>query len=211
MRIRIHEKIPVSLNTGFFLFFCSKIRFRKVLSVERGEGMRKHKTSQEHEEIIRTYADTVYRLAYSYTRNQADAEDVFQEVFLRYWKKKPEFRDSEHAKAWFLKVTANCAKSLLTMAWRKYVELSEQDIISVSRRKISLMMPSGNFPSITGRSFICITMRAIKRTKSPKSCTADRLPSGHSSPEQENCSRKSYRRNHYERNLSAYECADSAE
>ncbi len=26
-------------------------------------------------------------------------------------------------------MTANCAKSLLTMAWRKYVELSEQDII----------------------------------------------------------------------------------
>ena len=91
--------------------------------------MRNHKSNEEHEAIIRTHANAVYRLAYSYTRNQADAEDVFQEVFLRYWKKKPDFQNPEHAKAWFLKVTANCAKSFLTMPWRKHIELSEPDII----------------------------------------------------------------------------------
>ncbi|MDE7122028.1 MAG: sigma-70 family RNA polymerase sigma factor [Oscillospiraceae bacterium] len=85
--------------------------------------------NQEQERIIRTYADAVYRLAYSYSRNKADADDIFQEVFFRYLKKQPEFESLEHAKAWFLRVTANCAKSFLTSAWRRHTQPLEQDIL----------------------------------------------------------------------------------
>lgn len=41
------------------------------------------------EEIIRLYGDAVYRLAYAYMRNPHDADDVFQDVFLRYAEKRP--------------------------------------------------------------------------------------------------------------------------
>ena len=56
-------------------------------------------TAIEQEKMIRRYADTVYRLAYSYVRNRADADDLFQEVFLRFLRARPVFRDPEHAKA----------------------------------------------------------------------------------------------------------------
>ncbi len=83
---------------------------------------------QNDEEIIRKYADMVYRMAFAYVRRHADADDIFQDVFLRYLKKHPQFENEEHEKRWFLKVTANCAKSYLTSAWMRYFVPLEEDI-----------------------------------------------------------------------------------
>ena len=66
------------------------------------------------ETIVLTYSDMVYRIAMRYVRQPADAEDVYSEVFLRYFRKPREFESEEHRKAWLIKVTMNCAKDLLT-------------------------------------------------------------------------------------------------
>ena len=68
----------------------------------------------EFDAALAQYADTVYRLAFAYTRNRADADDVFQEVFLRYFRRAPAFETEEHRKAWLLRVTINRAKSCLS-------------------------------------------------------------------------------------------------
>ena len=65
------------------------------------------------EVIVRTYADMVYRIAYRYTSNVEDAEDVFSETFLAYFKRERSFESEEHRKAWLIRVTINCAKDLL--------------------------------------------------------------------------------------------------
>ena len=65
------------------------------------------------EAIVRTYADMVYKIAYRYVANPTDAEDVFSETFLTYFKKERTFQDEEHRKAWLIRVTINCAKDLL--------------------------------------------------------------------------------------------------
>lgn len=67
-----------------------------------------------------TYGDMIYRLALVRTRSAADAEDVVQEVFLRCLKNNPSFESAEHQKAWLLKVTVNCTKSLLGSAFRRH-------------------------------------------------------------------------------------------
>lgn len=64
------------------------------------------------DELIVKYYSTVYKLAYARTRNSYDAEDVLQEVFLRYIRKSPDFENEEHEKAWFLRVTINCSNNL---------------------------------------------------------------------------------------------------
>lgn len=64
------------------------------------------------ERVINEYSDMVYKLAYARTKNKYDAEDVLQEVFLRYLRRKPEFQGIDHEKAWFLRVTINCSKNL---------------------------------------------------------------------------------------------------
>lgn len=80
----------------------------------------------EINEVIDKYKDMVYRLAFSRTKNEADAEDVFQEVFCRYFKSFPEFQSEEHKKAWLIKVTINCSNKLFSSAWfRRAVPLDE--------------------------------------------------------------------------------------
>ena len=70
--------------------------------------------------LFQTYGDMVYRLALVRTRSAADAEDVVQEVFLRCLKNKPSFESAEHQKAWLIKVTVNCSKTLLGSAFRRH-------------------------------------------------------------------------------------------
>ena len=65
------------------------------------------------------YGTMVYRLAYAQTRSRCDADDIFQEVFLRYHRSAPAFETEEHRKAWLLRVTANRTKSLLASPWRR--------------------------------------------------------------------------------------------
>lgn len=69
------------------------------------------------EEVVRSYADMVYRLAWAQTRSPADAEDIFQEVFLRYAEKAPVFQSEEHRKAWLLRVTVNRCKTHFRSGW----------------------------------------------------------------------------------------------
>ena len=70
-------------------------------------------------EAVSRYGPMVYRLACAQLRCRQDADDVFQEVFLRYHRAAPVFDSEEHRRAWMLRVTANCAKSALSSPWRK--------------------------------------------------------------------------------------------
>ena len=70
--------------------------------------------------MIEQWKDTVYRLAYARMGNKADADDITQEVFLRYLKAQPEFENDEHAKAWFLRVTLNRCNSFFRKAFRRH-------------------------------------------------------------------------------------------
>lgn len=68
------------------------------------------------------YSDMVYKLAFAKTGSKYDADDIFQEVFIRYIKKKPEFLSENHRKAWILRVTLNCSLSFLKNPFRKHTQ-----------------------------------------------------------------------------------------
>lgn len=80
------------------------------------------------EQIVRTYADMVYRIAYRYVKNAIDADDVFSEVFLAYFRKERTFESEEHRKAWLIRVTINCAKDFLMQQSR--LQQINEEIIS---------------------------------------------------------------------------------
>ena len=65
--------------------------------------------------IFQQYRDDVYRLALSYTRSVAEAEDVCQTVFLKLLEQKAITPGKE--KQWLMQVTANECRSLLRSAW----------------------------------------------------------------------------------------------
>jgi RNA polymerase sigma-70 factor (ECF subfamily) len=59
--------------------------------------------------LMTTYADRVYRLAYGVTRNEADAQEVVQDVFLTVFKKHASFERRSAVSSWIYRITMNAA------------------------------------------------------------------------------------------------------
>lgn len=81
------------------------------------------------ENAVDRYADMVYRIALSQMKNTTDADDLFQEVFVRLVSHIHELTSWEHVKAWLIRVTINCAKKYYNQYWNKnvdYIEDTEQ-------------------------------------------------------------------------------------
>lgn len=71
------------------------------------------RSETEVTKAIEQYADTVRRICLVHLKNQADTEDIFQNVFLKYALRSAPFEGPEHEKAWIIRVTANACKDLL--------------------------------------------------------------------------------------------------
>ena len=72
------------------------------------------------EKIIERNGKSIYKIAFVYMKNRFDADDVYQEVLLRYLKYRPHFENCEHEKNWFVAVTINACKSFKTSAWQRH-------------------------------------------------------------------------------------------
>lgn len=98
--------------------------------------------SYDEIDTIKRNSNTVYRLAFSQTRNKNDADDVYQEVFLRYLKHKPVFENPEHEKAWFIRVTLNCSKThIKSFLNPRFVELDESfEVQEVEKEDLSFAL-----------------------------------------------------------------------
>lgn len=80
------------------------------------------------ENVITKYSDTVYRIALTRTKTVENAEDIYQEVFLKYSEKKPKFENEEHRKAWLIRVTINLTKNFHNSSWNKSVVSLDENI-----------------------------------------------------------------------------------
>ncbi len=76
------------------------------------------RSEQEVSAAIGRHADTVRRLCLIRLKNEADTEDIFQNVFLKYALSCVDFESAEHEKAWFIRVTINACKDLLKSFFR---------------------------------------------------------------------------------------------
>ena len=96
-------------------------------------------TEQEFQTAMDELGDSVFRLAYSWLKNRADAEDVMQETLLklytqdpfdtpeheRFWvvlklylEPKP-FESREHRQRWVFRVASNECRKLLRTPWKR--------------------------------------------------------------------------------------------
>lgn len=74
---------------------------------------------EQRTQEVERWGDMVYRLALARTASVPDAEDVFQEVFLRYFRHEDKFCNDDYRRAWLIRCTVNRCKSLLASPWRK--------------------------------------------------------------------------------------------
>ena len=76
------------------------------------------RSEEEINTATEQYADTVKRICIVHLKNHADTEDIFQTVFLKYALSSAVFENTEHEKAWFIRVTINACRDLLRSFFR---------------------------------------------------------------------------------------------
>lgn len=69
--------------------------------------------TQLYHELIRPYERSVYMMALSFVKNEADAEDVAQEAFLKAFRNLSKFRAESKFSTWLISITLNEARSRL--------------------------------------------------------------------------------------------------
>ena len=91
-------------------------------------------TSEQFTPIAQRYMDTVFRVAFSYMKSRADADDITQNVLLKLYRYEGDFESESHLKHWLIRVTINECKSAYRSLWRRTEDI--EDYVN------SLVMPS---------------------------------------------------------------------
>ena len=68
------------------------------------------RTDTDLTDVMQRYADNVWRVCALYLKQKADAEDAFQNTFVRYTTSETVFESEEHRKAWIIRVATNVCK-----------------------------------------------------------------------------------------------------
>ncbi|MBR6567428.1 MAG: sigma-70 family RNA polymerase sigma factor [Clostridia bacterium] len=92
------------------------------------------RTDDCFEEVMEEYADMIYRIAYANVRVKADTDDVFQEVWCRYYQKNKTFESEEHRRNWLINVTLKCCKKIYSSVRYKRTVLT--DDMSLLKEKL---------------------------------------------------------------------------
>lgn len=64
--------------------------------------------------------DNLFAIAFQYTKNAADADDMVQIALIKCYKSNKPFESEEHIRNWLIRVTVNECKRHLTSPWRRY-------------------------------------------------------------------------------------------
>ena len=80
-------------------------------------------SNEEFTTFAEKYMDTIYRIAYSWTKNSDDANDVTQDVLIQLYKTTKEFESDSHMKNWLIKVTVNRCKMIFRSPWNKMEDI----------------------------------------------------------------------------------------
>jgi RNA polymerase sigma-70 factor (ECF subfamily) len=89
---------------------------------------------------VHKYIKTVAKVAFSYLKNTAEAEDITQEVFLALVQKQPEFDNEEHLKAWLIRVVVNKCKNHLKSSWFSKREAIQEELSYMPKEQSEVLL-----------------------------------------------------------------------
>ncbi len=84
----------------------------------------------ERERVIVDYSDMVYRIAMLRLGDRTSADDAYQNTFLAWLDSAPDFADSSHEKAWFIRTAINAATDILRDRCRRRVTSLDDCLVS---------------------------------------------------------------------------------
>lgn len=79
-----------------------------------------------YDDVLKKYADTVAGVCVMRLQNWADAEDCFQNTFIKLFQKSPDFRSETHLKAWLIRVAVNECRNYIAKN-RRFLSLNTTD------------------------------------------------------------------------------------
>ena len=94
----------------------------------------------EMEQIYDKFSGAVYRAAFAYCKNSADAEDITQETFIKFYSCDKEFESDEHAKAWLIRVAINLCKNHIRDNKRRSFDELDENIPAPETKDYSYVM-----------------------------------------------------------------------
>ena len=94
-----------------------------------------HATDQAISALVDEHAPTLYRVAFSVLRNQADAEDAVQEAFLRVLRHRDSIHDIRDHRVWLIRIVWNV---VLDRKRRAKVRPETDDVTELAR-----ILPAG--------------------------------------------------------------------
>jgi RNA polymerase sigma-70 factor (ECF subfamily) len=113
LRQDIHESTTERDETGIILAICA------------GETRLFH-------DLIQPYERTVYRMAFSVLRNEADAEDAAQAACIKVFAKLDDFRMESSFNTWLISIVLNEARGLLRKRKRISIESLDRSMADFS-------------------------------------------------------------------------------
>ena len=77
-------------------------------------------------ELYNSYSNDVLKLAFNFTKNIYEAEDIVQSVYIKLFQELKKDSTKEFNKKWLFKVTSNESKNIFKNIWRKRVILNDE-------------------------------------------------------------------------------------
>jgi RNA polymerase sigma-70 factor (ECF subfamily) len=99
------------------------------------------------DEVVRFYSPLVWKIALTKTRSSHDAQDIFQDVFVKLVMHEQPFDSEEHRKAWLIRVTINCCNSHFVAPWRKNVD-GMDDLTMAQLPDEDTLLPENDAPDV---------------------------------------------------------------
>lgn len=106
------------------LIFSMGVIHVPVVPLVQNKSEDKSDIHKEIERLINCYGDDVLRVAYLYVKDMHKAEDIFQEVFIKVFKKYDTFKGISSEKTWIMRITINVCKDYFKSFWIKRVFLN---------------------------------------------------------------------------------------
>lgn len=93
---------------------------------------------QTFKQLFDTYADDLLAISYAYLKDWNMAEDVVQDVFLKHWQKREQFRSDSSLKTYLTRAVINRSKDILK-SWRYRTHILTNQFFTSTREKQALI------------------------------------------------------------------------
>ena len=97
-------------------------------------------------QVYEAYGPALYRFCLIQMKNQADAEDILQDVFCKRLYQAPKFQSPEHERSWLFRVALNLCRDEWRRSRRSELPLEAAEHVSLPPEELSLLEQAADLP-----------------------------------------------------------------